>query len=225
MRSDFSAWKDRASLIEKTIREGNFKKGESAANSLIRDMTRKMTGGPDAGRLLAMPISLRALARVGLKKEPDALWDYQMAAVLWPSVESVRLGDYGPPGVRLAQLVEGAARDAAALEERASYLVPNSEPAPGPEDITPPKAIQQDAVEFPDSLRTAMKGGQAVIVMFIDEEGKPVSPRINEGSSQNAVFLFAAMEGVRDWRFQPATLQGKPIAVHYMLTVNYRLRG
>src|SRR6187431_2752893 len=92
MKSDLAGWKDRAAQIEASIRKGAFKHAESAANSLIRDITRKITGGPDAGRILAMPISLRALARIGLKKEDDALWDYQMTTAIWPGLRNVQLG-------------------------------------------------------------------------------------------------------------------------------------
>src|SRR6187399_2752553 len=90
MRSDLAGWKDRAALIEAFVRKGDFKRAESGADSLIRDITRKITGGPDAGRILAMPISLRALARIGLKKEDDALWDYQMTAAIWPGLRNVK---------------------------------------------------------------------------------------------------------------------------------------
>lgn len=225
LRSQFERWKDRSSQIEAQVRSGNFKKAESTANGLLRDLKNKLTGGPDAGRILAMPLSLRALARVGLKRENDGLWDYQMAAVLWPSLTEVRLDEYGPTGVRLAQIVEEAARVEAALARRTSIVGPNGQDEYNDQEVTPPMALAKEGVDFPVSLRIAMRTGQAVITMFIDEEGRPHAPQIQSGSSQNALFLFAAMDGVRDWRFRPAMLRGKPIACGYSLTVNYRLTG
>ena len=56
MNSVYSGWKDRGAAIEAAIRAGKFKNADSAAGSLLRDMTRKITGGPDSGRLLAMPL-------------------------------------------------------------------------------------------------------------------------------------------------------------------------
>ena len=220
MRSQFERWKERGSQIETHVRDGNYKKAESGANGLLRDLLNKLTGGPDAGRILAMPLSLRALARVGLKREDDALWDYQMAAVVWPSLAKVRLSDYGPTGVRLAQLVEEAD-----LARRASTHLPSGEAEPDTREVTRPMALSKHGIEFPVSLRIAMRTGQAVIALFIDEEGRPHAPQIEGAAAQNAIFLFAAMDGVRDWRFRPAMFQGKPIACIYTLTVNYRLTG
>ncbi|MEO8195642.1 MAG: TonB family protein [Thermoanaerobaculia bacterium] len=220
VNSVYSGWKNRGASIEAAIRAGKFKNADSAAGSLLRDMTRKITGGPDAGRLLAMPLSLRALARVGLQRDSDALWDFQMAHALWPALERVRLSDYGPTGVRLAQIAE-----AAPLLPDDWTIAPGTEPTQPDEKITPPQAISKRDIDFPESLSRVMKSGQAVISLFIDREGRLNSPRINSGSAQNAVFLYSAMEGVRDWRFRPAMRSGEPVAVTYTLTVNYRLRG
>jgi outer membrane biosynthesis protein TonB len=32
---------------------------------------------------------------------------------------------------------------------------------------------------------------------------------------------MGALEALKDWRFEPATLDGKPVAVAFALTVNY----
>jgi TonB family protein len=34
----------------------------------------------------------------------------------------------------------------------------------------------------------------------------------------------AAADAVKKWKFKPATLNGKPVAVIYNLTVNFRLQ-
>lgn len=222
MRSDLAGWKARASLAEESIRKGDFKRAESAANSLIRDITRKITGGPDAGRILAMPLSLRALARIGLKREDDALWDYQMTAVLWPGVKNVRLESYGPPGVRLAELaavlpVQPPQLDVQDADASSASTTPKVSP-----EITPPRALGEHEIEFPEALGRVMKHGQVTIDLIIDATGRLSSPTIRPGAPQNALFLFSAMEGVRDRRFAPAMVSGKPIPVFYSLTVNFK---
>jgi len=222
MRSGLAAWKDRASLIEASVREGDYKHAESAANSLIRDMTRKITGGPDAGRILAMPLSLRALARVGLQREADALWDYQMTAVLWPALRNVRLEAYGPTGVRLKEMLAAPSPLSEPRGAKDFATPPESAPAQTNQKITPPRAVSQREIQFPDALSKVMKRGQVTIDLRIGEDGRLVSPTIHAGAAQNAIFLFAAMEGVRDWRFEPARLDGKPVPVYYSLTVNFK---
>ena len=34
----------------------------------------------------------------------------------------------------------------------------------------------------------------------------------------------AAVSAVQQWKFKPATLNGKPVAVYYNLTVNFQLQ-
>jgi protein TonB len=34
----------------------------------------------------------------------------------------------------------------------------------------------------------------------------------------------AAAEAIKSWKFKPATLNGKPVAVYYNLTVNFTLQ-
>jgi protein TonB len=34
----------------------------------------------------------------------------------------------------------------------------------------------------------------------------------------------AAVNAVKTWKFKPATLNGRPVAVYYNLTVNFRLQ-
>lgn len=34
----------------------------------------------------------------------------------------------------------------------------------------------------------------------------------------------AAVDAVQQWKYQPATLNGKPVAVYFNLTVNFQLQ-
>lgn len=221
MRSLEERWNDRATLIEGFLRDANYKRAESAANSLLGELTKKVTGGPEAGRILAQPILLRAVARVGLKREDDGVWDSQMAAELWPEVALVPLDTYGPAGKRLSELRQAARSELARLATGATGPT-ESDRADGFQDWTPPRAVKKPEVEFPPALSTAMKSGQAVVDLYIDEEGRGRSPTVRNRAGQNSLFLFSAMEGLRNWRFEPGTHKGIPIVVVYSLTVNYK---
>ena len=59
-----------------------------------------------------------------------------------------------------------------------------------------------------------------------------VEARISESGAVDDVYVMkplpyglaeAAVEAVRQWKFRPATLDGKPVAVAFNLTVNFRL--
>jgi protein TonB len=34
----------------------------------------------------------------------------------------------------------------------------------------------------------------------------------------------AAVDAIKQWRFKPATLNGRPVTVYYNLTVNFKLQ-
>jgi outer membrane biosynthesis protein TonB len=38
-------------------------------------------------------------------------------------------------------------------------------------------------------------------------------------------FAASALDAVCDWRFKPATLDGRPVKVYYTLTVNFEIGG
>ena len=35
---------------------------------------------------------------------------------------------------------------------------------------------------------------------------------------------YEALEALRQWRFAPAKLEGKPVKVYYVITINFALR-
>ncbi len=43
---------------------------------------------------------------------------------------------------------------------------------------------------------------------------------MSEGS---AVLGFAVLETLRSWRFKPATLNGQPVPVSFVFTVNFKI--
>ena len=66
-----------------------------------------------------------------------------------------------------------------------------------------------------------MKPNVVVIVeVVVGQDGLPRNPRIvfRKGA---VPFLFSTLDAVRKWKFEPAKLNGTPVAVIYNLTVNY----
>jgi protein TonB len=94
---------------------------------------------------------------------------------------------------------------------------------------TDPIQLSGDAVRilhqvdpvYPPLAKAAHQQGQVVIRMTIDERGLPEDVRAISGlPSLQASALWAA----RQWRFQPATQDGHPVAATFLLTLNFVLR-
>jgi protein TonB len=74
---------------------------------------------------------------------------------------------------------------------------------------------------YPDFARRARIQGTVVLMMTVDERGVPLQVRALDG---HPALQEAAMQAARQWRFEPARLDGRPVAASFRLTLNFRLR-
>jgi len=87
--------------------------------------------------------------------------------------------------------------------------------------VLPPKLVDAPRPAYPEEARKAKTQGMVVVDALIDERGAVQEVRLVRGQPDG--LSEAAMEAVRKWRFEPATLDGSPVAVEYSLTVRFRL--
>lgn len=88
-------------------------------------------------------------------------------------------------------------------------------------DVTPPRILVKEMPGYPEPARSQGTQGAVVLQAVIDESGEVTDLVVIQGQPDG--LSEAAVEAVRRWRFEPARLGGKPIAVYYNLTVNFRL--
>lgn len=84
-----------------------------------------------------------------------------------------------------------------------------------------PELIGEPVHRFPPTARKAGLQGVVVIEVIIDQEGCARHPRILKGVPLGVD--DAALAAVQSWTFQPATRDGKIVAVYYTLTVQFKL--
>lgn len=85
-------------------------------------------------------------------------------------------------------------------------------------DVKPPKVVNKVQPEYPESARDAK--GTVVLEIVIDEQGRVRNPAVAE-SSGNADLDRSALDTIAQWTFQPATLEGRPVAVYYTITIRF----
>ena len=88
-------------------------------------------------------------------------------------------------------------------------------------DVQKPLKIHAPAPVYTEPARRARIQGIVILQAVIDREGAVVSAEIVRGLPMG--LSEAALEAVRQWRYQPATLQGRPVAVTFSLTVRFEL--
>jgi protein TonB len=77
------------------------------------------------------------------------------------------------------------------------------------------------APAYPDVPREEKKEGTVVIRSVIDRDGNIAEMKVLRSLDEE--YDDAAMDAIRQWKFRPALLDGKPVAVYYNLTINFRL--
>ncbi len=87
--------------------------------------------------------------------------------------------------------------------------------------VSAPKKIYDPDPEYSEEARKAKYQGTCVLYVVIGPDGKPrdirVSRTLGLGLDEKAI------EAVKTWRFEPATKDGKPVAVAINIEVDFRL--
>lgn len=84
-----------------------------------------------------------------------------------------------------------------------------------------PKLIKEIKPVYPIIARQARVEGIVVIQTFIDEEGQVYIAKV----IQSVPLLDqAAIDAVRQWKYSPAILNGKPVKVQADITITFRLK-
>jgi len=86
--------------------------------------------------------------------------------------------------------------------------------------LQPPKLVDSPPPAYPSLARMKKVQGVVVIDALVDETGKVTEMKVISGS---ALLLTAAMDAVRTWKYQPARLNGQPIAFHMQVSIDFSL--
>ena len=89
-------------------------------------------------------------------------------------------------------------------------------------DVQPPTKLVAPPPQYTEIARKARIQGVVIVEAIIDKEGNVTNVKVLKGLPMG--LDTAAADAVRKWKFKPATLNGKPVAVIYNLTVNFRLQ-
>jgi protein TonB len=87
--------------------------------------------------------------------------------------------------------------------------------------VSAPRALDTPDPEYSEEARKAKYQGTCVLWLVVGPDGKPrdikVARALGMGLDQKAI------EAVRNWKFEPAMKDGKPVAVQINVEVNFRL--
>ncbi len=90
--------------------------------------------------------------------------------------------------------------------------------------MTPPRLLPTSRVEprYTEAARRVRLTGTVILEAVIDEQGEIRQVKVIQGLPLG--LDQAAIDAVRHWRFEPARLGTRPVAVYFTLTIRFQLQ-
>ena len=232
------AWNKEVREIDKLLVARDWKHANHRAEKLLKRISGQVMTG--ASEVIGAAVLERAVALAGLGHMHDAEWYACMASDFWIHAAD-QLLRYGEIGLRLRRALPGTRQAKADAESvvvkeggGSVVLYPDDLHPEAPDGVvredgasqdgqmTAPVVISKRQPRFPEGVRLARGEDRIVVMTLIDKEGVPGSPTILRSSSYTPM-VYVALDALKDWRFKPSTLHGKPVVTYYVLTVNFTL--
>jgi len=89
-------------------------------------------------------------------------------------------------------------------------------------DVKPPKLIKKVDPVYPEEARKQGISGQVFLSVRSDEQGNIV--RVKIVKSPHELLSQASVEAVKQWKYEPMLIKGKPIPIIFTVTMTFKLK-
>jgi protein TonB len=146
-----------------------------------------------------------------------------------PKSKKVPIPDPTPDEPEPIRIDEPEEIDIPEVDDLDLFDLPEAPPPPEPTgpiyvtgDVTKPEKINEIQPQYTEIARKARIQGVVILQATIDKNGDITDIKVLKPLPMG--LAEAAVSAVQQWKFKPATLNGKPVAVYYNLTVNFQLQ-
>jgi periplasmic protein TonB len=109
------------------------------------------------------------------------------------------------------------------------FGIPEGPPSAEPEgpimvggEVKAPEKVSAPQPQYTEIARKARIQGVVIVQAIIDKQGNVTNVKVLKGLPMG--LEEAAVDAIKQWKFKPATLNGRPVTVYYNLTVNFKLQ-
>jgi protein TonB len=200
-------------------------------------------GGGGGGDRSAAPVSRGSLPEPArrifvppmLRNNPDPKLVLDAGLVIPPDIPSVQSDQFGDPLARAGIPSNGGGYGGGMGDGGGGGVGPGTGVGYGPGyhggwsdgafviggGVSAPSVLRKVEPEYSEEARKAKYQGTVILYVIVDERGNARDVRVGRplglGLDQKAI------EAVEKWKFRPGMKDGKPVAVHATIEVNFRL--
>ena len=183
----------------------------------------KIVVGRDSSKSAPLNAASRASEPVDEPVEPAKKSAFSQLRLAAPTVKGGKTQattNEGEPGIAMES---GANPSAAALSSGLGASKGNQPAAPIPigGEVTSVQLLSSVPPIYPQLARAQRVSGDVKIDALIDESGRVTGMKVVAGP---VMLHQAAMDALRQWKYKPATLNGKPVSMHLVVTIQFRLQ-
>jgi TonB family protein len=202
----------------------------SFSQLLARDADYQLDEGLVSPKILEQfHVSRRRLIAELFERGKAAYFEKDYAAATELLTRVVRLD---PEQVLAREYSQLAAEQMALVEERESLTKKAPAPLPPVEEsddrvyhvtsrISPPVLLGRVQPDYPPAERRAGREGTVVVTAVIGKDGMVRDPKVIRSVSPG--LAAAAIEAVRQWRYRPARLEDREVAVYTVIRLAFEL--
>ena len=146
-----------------------------------------------------------------------------------PRAKKVPIPDPTPDEPEPIRIIEEVQQEIDIPIDDSVIGIPEGPPPSEPEgpiqvggDVRPPEKISAPQPQYTEIARKARIQGVVIVQAIIDKQGNVTNVKVLKGLPMG--LEEAAVDAIKQWKFRPATLNGKPVTVYYNLTVNFKLQ-
>jgi hypothetical protein len=167
--------------------------------------------------LLGRAAALRAIAEASVERREEARWHWYLAQNLSRTIRTMDLSPYGKAGEFLRR---NLLADAEPQHEGLYDVLDPVRPEGASRDsFQEPVRTRVVYPRRPQDLRERDRFSHVVFVQVtVDAAGRIAQPVVVDGGFYPGL-IYRAFEALREWRYQPATLNNKPVAFRFVVPV------
>lgn len=208
------SWQKKTRQSIELLKRGDYNASLKISTGVVKDMVYRLGPGTTETQSFAIALTHKALGLAGLERKDEALWNWHIALNLYPGLAKTDLSPYGEPGRFL--LANTELRKSESIQRLAGGK-------PLTADMTAPVVKKRVNPTYPEAALNFRVSGLTVIEVLIDRNGNVASPLVLKSLPAPTV-TYAALEALRQWKFEPGRIKGEPVDVVFNVTLNFKLR-